>query len=61
MKDRKQNERLDYLLREFKEDSVRYRDLEVSGDYTEKRMALRSLMNIRMPGEMPREVLEVQD
>lgn len=61
MKDRKQNERLDYLLREFKEDSVRYRDLEVSGDYTEKRMALRSLMNIRMPGEMAEEVVRVQD
>lgn len=61
MKDRKQNERLDYLLREFKEDSVRYRDLEVSGDYTEKRMALRSLMNIRMPGKMAEEVVRVQD
>ena len=61
MKDRKHNERLDYLLREFKEDSVRYRDLEVSGGYTEKRMALRSLMNIRMPGEMAEEVVRVQD
>ena len=61
MKDRKQNERLDYLLREFKEDSVQYRDLEVSGGYTEKRMALRSLMNIRMPGEMAEEVVRVQD
>lgn len=61
MKDRKQNERLDYLLREFKKDSVRYRDLEVSGDYTEKRMALRSLMNIRMPGELAEEVVRVQD
>ncbi|HJD47203.1 MAG TPA: protein-ADP-ribose hydrolase [Candidatus Mediterraneibacter norfolkensis] len=61
MKDRKQNERLDYLIREFKEDSVRYRDLEVSGNYTEKRMALRSLMNIRMPGEMAEEVVRVQD
>ena len=48
MTDRKQEERLDYLIRKFKEDSGRYRDLEVS-DYTEKRMALRSLMNIRMP------------
>ena len=61
MKDRKQNERLDYLIREFKEDSVRYRDLEVSGNYTEKMMALRSLMNIRMPGEMAEEVVRVQD
>ena len=58
---RKQQGRLDYLLREFKEDSVRYRDLEEGENYEEKRMLLRSLMNIRMPGEMPREVLEVQD
>ena len=61
MNDRKQEERLDYLLREFKEDSVRYRDLEVGEDYAEKRMALRSLMNIRMPGKMAQEVVRVQD
>ena len=61
MTDRRQNERLDYLLREFKEDSVRYRDMEVSEDYTEKRTALRSLMNIRMPGEMAEDVVRVQD
>ncbi len=61
MNDRKQEERLDYLLREFKEDSVRYRDLEVGEDYAEKRMALRSLMNIRMPGEMAQDVVRVQD
>lgn len=61
MADRKQEERLDYLLRKFKEDSVRYRNLEVSDDYTEKRMALRSLMNIRMPGEMAEDVVSVQD
>ena len=35
---RKQQERLDYLLREFKEDSVRYRDLEEGENYEEKRM-----------------------
>ena len=61
MTDRKQEERLDYLIRKFKEDSGRYRDLEVSDDYTEKRMALRSLMNIRMPGEMAEDVVRIQD
>ena len=39
---RRQEERLDYLLRKFKEDSVRYRNLEVGDDYMEKRTALRS-------------------
>ena len=56
-----QEERLDYLLREFKEDSVQYRDLETGEDYREKRRLLRSLMNIRMPGKMEEEVLRVQD
>ena len=56
-----QEERLDWLLHEFKEDSGTYRDLEVGDDYEEKRMALRSLMNIRMPGKMADDVVRVQD
>ena len=56
-----QEERLDYLLEKFKKDSLWYKDLEVGGDYQEKRRALRSLMNIRMPGAMAPGVLEVQD
>ena len=56
-----QEERLDYLLEKFKKDSLWYKDLEVGEDYQEKRRALRSLMNIRMPGAMDPEVLEVQD
>lgn len=58
---KEQEERLDYLLQEFKEDSVQYRDLEVGESYEEKRMALRSLMNIRMPRHMAEDVLRVQD
>ena len=61
MINKKQEERLDYLLEEFKKDSVWYKDLEVGRNYQEKRRALRSLMNIRMPGAMAPEVLEVQD
>lgn len=56
-----QEERLDYLLQKFKEDSVQYKDLEVEDNYNKKRMILRSLMNVRMPGELPEEVLLVQD
>ncbi|HIW84587.1 MAG TPA: protein-ADP-ribose hydrolase [Candidatus Dorea gallistercoris] len=58
---KEQEERLDDLLRAFKEDSVRYRNLETGEDYQEKRRLLRSLMNIRMPGGMSEEVLEEQD
>ena len=61
MINKKQEERLDYLLEKFKKDSLWYKDLEVGEDYQEKRRALRSLMNIRMPGAMDPEVLEVQD
>ena len=61
MINKKQEERLDYLLEAFKKDSLWYKDLEVGEDYQEKRRTLRSLMNIRMPGAMAPEVLEVQD
>ena len=57
----KQEKRLDYLLHEFKEDSVQHRDLETGEDYDEKRKYLRSLMNIRMPGAMDEDVVRVQD
>lgn len=56
-----QKERLDYLLEQFKLDSGRYRDLKVGDTVEEKQVALRSLMNIRMPGRMNEEVLRVQD
>lgn len=56
-----QQDRLDYLLQEFKNDSKQYKDLEVEDDYESKRMALRSLMNIRMPKEMAEDVVKVQD
>lgn len=56
-----QEERLDYLLQKFREDSVQYKDMEVEGSYENRRLALRSLMNIRMPGEMAEEVIKVQD
>ena len=56
-----QEERLDYLVERFKEDSGEYRNLDVGESVGEKRRALRSLMNIRMPGEMDAETLRVQD
>lgn len=57
----KQKERLDFLLREFKEDSGQYKDLEVGENYEEKRIVLRSLMNIRMPRFMKKDIVKVQD
>lgn len=60
-KNEKQEKRLDYLLKEFKEDSIQYKDLEVEDSYEEKRMTLRSLMNIRMPKSMSEDVIKMQD
>jgi len=56
-----QNERLDYLIEAFKEDSVEYKNLKVPVDIDGKKRILRSLMNIRMPREMNTEVLKIQD
>ena len=56
-----QNHMLDYLVEEFKRDSVQYTDLETPKDTEGKRRILRSLMNIRMPGKLNEAVLSVQD
>ena len=56
-----QEERLGYLVEKFKEDSVEYRDLETPRDGEGRQRVLRSLMNIRMPGEMAEDVLTVQN
>ena len=56
-----QEQRLDFLVEEFKADSNEYKDLETPKDTEGKRRILRSLMNIRMPKEMAEEVVKVQD
>ena len=56
-----QNERLDYLIEAFKEDSGEYKNLKVPADTERKKRILRSLMNIRMPREINTEVLKIQD
>lgn len=61
MENMTQNERLDYLVEEFKKDSVQYKDLDTPSDTNGKRRILRSLMNIRMPKMISPVVLKVQD
>ena len=56
-----QNERLDYLVKRFLDDSGRYKGMEVADDPPEKRTVLRSLMNIRMPGLLDEESLRALD
>ena len=57
----KQSERLDILVRRFAEDSQRYRNIDVGATDEEKRVTLRSLMNIRMPRPMDADTLRIQD
>ncbi len=52
-----QAERLDYLVEQFKIDSVQYKDLQTPEDTEGKRRLLRSLMNIRMPKKWMRRFL----
>ena len=61
MKHVTQEERLDYLVEEFKTDSGEYKDIETPKDTEDKRKVLRSLMNIRMPRNISSDVLRVQD
>ena len=56
-----QQERLDFLIEAFKTESEDYRNLKTPEDPDDKRKLLRSLMNVRMPKDLPQEVLTVQD
>lgn len=56
-----QKERLDFLVEEFKADSIDYKNVKTPSDISGKQTLLRSLMNIRMPRVMTKEVLLVQD
>lgn len=56
-----QDQRLDYLVEEFKADSDEYKDLQTPKDTRDKQRILQSLMNIRIPKPMSDEVIKVQD
>lgn len=57
----KDTEVIDNLLEQLKEDSIEYKNLEVSNNIEEKKLAIRSFMNIRMPREIPKKLLQIQD
>lgn len=55
-------EKADMLLEKLKADSEKYKELETKGySLEEKKNAIRSLMNIRMPRELPDELVDLQD
>ena len=59
---RNPGDKADILLEKLKEDSEEYKYLETDG-YSpgEKKNAIRSLMNIRMPGKLSDELRHLQD
>ena len=56
-----QAQRLARLVEAFKEDSGQYAKAKTPEDCEGRKRLLRSLMNIRQPGDMPAEVLQLQD
>lgn len=54
-------EELDFLINELIKEEERYSEIKIPVDYENKRRLLRSLMNIRMPREISKEFLKVQD
>lgn len=58
----KENKFADDLLEALKQDSTDYQELETRGyNREEKKNCIRSLMNIRMPGAVSEELLQLQD
>ena len=56
------SERTDLFLEKLKKDSPRYSGLETTGySLAEKKNTIRSLMNIRMPGALSDELVNLQD
>ena len=56
-----QQERLEDLVEQFREDSEGYRNMIIPADIEGKKRILRSLMNIRLPKKMNPSVIAVQD
>ena len=56
-----QQDRLEYLVEQFIQESPEYRNIRTDGDADTKRRLLRSLMNVRMPRRTDEAVLRVQD
>lgn len=56
-----QEERLNYLIEVLKNETIQYKNLEIPESIEDKKVMLRSLMNVRQPKETSGEILKVQD
>lgn len=56
-----QTERRKFLIRELLQETAQRREREIPAGEEEQKRLLRGLMNVRLPGKISREFLEVQD
>ena len=56
-----QNDRRRYLIEGLLKERPEYENMQIPSDVIEEKMLLRSLMNIRMPGEIAPAFLQIQD
>lgn len=56
-----QEERLERLISYFLREKEEYEDIRIPANYNDRRRLLRSLLNVRIPGPVPAEILALQD
>ena len=56
-----QTERRQYLIKALLKEQPRYKDIEIPADPQEQKMLFRSLCNVRLPGKVSKDFLQVQD
>ena len=56
-----QDQRLNFLVQRFREDARDYQNIPTGETAEERRTILLSLMNIRMPGMLDQETMDIQD
>ena len=56
-----QSERRNYLIQKLLEEQPQYAKMQIPGRCEEQKTLLRALMNVRMPGELSEEFLQIQD
>ena len=59
--ERNQDDRRKYLIKGFLKERPEYENIQIPVNANEQKILLRSLMNIRMPGEMDNAFLQIQD
>ena len=56
-----QSERRLFLIRSLLKEKTEYRDIDMPADAESRRQLLRGLMNLRMPGRIDKDFLQIQD